>query len=116
MPYVRQNRRSRWREDSTGMRAQNYNNYKALLRDLLAITMKQQGIQMFPEVPLWVKADFYLKSRKQLFRVDVDNLLKSCLDCCNSILITDDRWVIDAHCKKRYDNGIEKVIFAIGEL
>ncbi len=113
--YVRQNWNSRYRSDRLGERINAYNSYKATLRDLLSIAMKQQGIEKFPKVPLWIKADFYFASPVELLGVDIDNAIKGILDSCNRILIPDDRWIISAECRKRYD-GPEKVIFAIGEL
>lgn len=113
--YVRQNWRSRHRQDRLGERIEAYNSYKATLRDLMAITMKQEDIEKFPKGPLWIKADFYFEDSNQVVSSDIDNLLKGVLDSCNRILIPDDRWIISAECKKRYA-GPAKVIFQIGEL
>lgn len=113
---VRQNWRSRFREDRLGERIEAYNNYKATLRDAMAITMKQQDIKKFPKGPLWAKADFYFTTPEEVLSrpADIDNLLKGVLDSCNGVLIRDDRYIISAECKKRLSDGSEMVIFAIG--
>ena len=115
--YVRQNWGSRWRDDRLGERINVYNGYKALLRDLMALTMKSQGIEMLPKVPLRVDCTFCFATEREMMRVDIDNLLKGVLDSCKSILIPDDRWVVKAKSLKKWSgNGAEIVFFDIGEL
>ena len=115
--YVRQNWGTRWRSDRLGDRVNVYNGYKALLRDLMAISMKSQDIEMLPKVPLRVDSTFCFATEREMMQVDIDNLLKGVLDSCKGILIPDDRWVVKAESFKKWsENGAEIVIFNIGEL
>lgn len=114
--YVRQNWKSRHRQDRLGERIEAYNDYKATLRDNMFYAMIQQGIKKFPKAPLWMRANFCFYDREEMMSRsnDIDNLIKSVLDSCNRILIPDDRWVIQVEgTKGLIMNGSERVIFRI---
>lgn len=102
LPAVRQNRNSRW--GPQGQRAQGYNAAKAAISDLLAITMKQQGIEPFPKdarlsVTMHIESDSFWvaieqKAQGQLpkgfLKGDWDNLAKCVCDAMQGIAFAND--------------------------
>jgi len=90
MPYVRQTRHSRWRDDALGQRARDYNESRALLRDAIAAIMMAERIEPFRERPLGMAACFWLEAPG---RCDLGNLEKALEDAISGVLIPDDRWI-----------------------
>ena len=91
MPYVRQTRTTRWRQDHpAGARARAYNESRATLRDALAGIMLAKHLKPLPAAPLGMASSFWLKNPSTS---DLGNCEKALEDAANKILYPDDRWI-----------------------
>lgn len=113
MPYVRQTRKTRWRADSLGRRAQQYNAMVAGLRDVLVISRNLAGVEPFGDVRLGFSGLFWVERRVNV--MDLDNLLKATWDIARGVLFPDDRqvFVID-HAEK--NRGRPAMVWKFREL
>lgn len=89
-PYVRQTRRSRFRQDAAGQRVRDYNDWKGQVQDALTAVAAANRVRPLEKVKIGAKGDFWLM---RPLMCDCDNLVKAALDCCKDILIPDDRYV-----------------------
>jgi Holliday junction resolvase RusA-like endonuclease len=88
-PYVRQTRNTRWRRDSYGKAARDYNDSINALRDAMVLIMRKEGIQQFGKVPLGCA----ITVRGDVARADLGNLEKAVEDALNRSLWYDDHYV-----------------------
>jgi len=115
VPAPRQNRGTRWRSDATGERVQEYNNFRATVRDNLEYAMAAAGIGQLRKGPLEFKAEFWFKDKAKLYKGnDLDNLIKAIWDCIKGILITDDCWICREESRKM-DGPFDRIVFQVWE-
>ena len=88
--YVRQTRLTKFRNDSNGKAARDYQGNQAALRDTFVLLMNQQGFEMFGKVPLGCSI---VVEGPRAMRPDLSNLEKAVEDAANGALWYDDRWI-----------------------
>ena len=115
MPYVRQTRNSRYGTSDGSARARAYNQARGDFRDALTGILLAKQLQPFDEKQkLAVSADFWVKSPANS---DLDNYVKSLLDCCQGILFPNDKQVYQIiTCNKHGPHPNPKVSFIVGEM
>ncbi|MDD5092818.1 MAG: hypothetical protein PHV74_00335 [Dehalococcoidia bacterium] len=107
LPYVRQTRNSRWRDDEVGERVRAYNDQQARLRDVLTWALKRTG---FKELPVFLdKPKIGFASSfwtSQAGRADLSNFEKAAEDMCNKVIYADDVKIFQRGpgCKYKSDN------------
>ena len=88
--YVRQTRLTKFRGDSKGKAARDYQENQAMLRDTLVLLMLQQGYEMFGKVPPGCSI---MVEGPRAMRPDLSKLEKAVEDAANGALWYDDRWI-----------------------
>ena len=89
LPAVRMTRSGMWREP----RAMDYNNWQATWKERIRFAMTTGGVEPLPGgVPLFFSCTFQYKRIPH--NCDLDNLVKSALDCCQGVVFMGvDSWV-----------------------
>jgi len=88
--YVRQTRLTKFRSDSNGKAARDYQGNQAALRDTFKLLMSHKGFEPFGKVPLGCSIAV---EGPGAMRPDLSNLEKAVEDAANKALWYDDRWI-----------------------
>lgn len=103
VPYVRQTRNSRWRDDKVGDRVREYNDSQAAIRDAVSLVLRKEMVQPFGQVSLGMALDVFLCPKRimgkrmsvidDVRRADLGNYEKACEDALQGALFPNDKLI-----------------------